>query len=95
MQKDFKGSYHITLAGVISDPDYHACAKCIEELKKQYGAKIQSMELQFFKTQWEQYLKRLQNEMKGEFYHHSGSPVVFVNGRIYIGGKASFLEWAL
>jgi hypothetical protein len=89
------GSYHIILAGIISDEDYHACIQCIKELKTKYPTRISSTELAFFPTQWDQYLKQLQTQLKGEFYIHRGSPIAFVNGCQYIGGKVSFLEWAL
>ena len=29
----FQGSYHITLAGVISDEGFHSCLQCIKDLK--------------------------------------------------------------
>lgn len=51
--------------------------------------------LQFFPTQWNQYLANTQNELKGLFYQHKGSPLVFVNGSTYIGGVEQFMEWAL
>lgn len=41
------------------------------------------------------YLKKLQNDLKGHFYQHKGSPIIFINNSIYIGGEESFLEWAL
>jgi len=75
-----KGSYHITLAGVISDEGYHACLQCIKELTSKHEDRVKCTQLQFFPTQWDQYLKNLQNELKGEFYEHKGSPIVFVNG---------------
>lgn len=52
--------------------------------------------LQFFETQWEEYLSKLQVEKKGPFFHHKASaPIVFYNDLIYIGDGETFLEWAL
>lgn len=56
---------------------------------------IQSSVLQFFPTQWNNYLSNTQNLLKGPFYHHRSSPLVFVNGSTYIGGLDQFMEWAL
>ena len=97
------GVYNITLAGVISDESYHKCATCIKSLKEIHGTKIRSTELTFFPTQWDQYLKKIQNENKGPFYQHKGSPIVFfsslahgnMNVNYYVGGETQFLEWAL
>lgn len=33
--------------------------------------------------------------LKGYFYQHKGSPLVFLNGSHYVGGVDNFLEWAL
>lgn len=83
----------MTLAGVLSDEAFHKCAACIRELESK--GKVTSTQLQFFATQWDQYLKKLQNNLKGEFYQHKGSPIVILNGSQYIGGEEQFLEWAL
>jgi hypothetical protein len=56
------GVYNITLAGVISDEAYHKCAACITALKAKFGSNIVSSELTFFPTQWDQYLKKVQND---------------------------------
>ena len=87
------GSYHLTLAGVVSDEQYHKCLACIKELTNNGCCSNTVME--FFPTQWDAYLKELQNTMKGEFYNHKGSPVVYLNGQQYIGGCEQFVNWAM
>jgi len=84
---------HITLAGIISDEDLHRCQACVKELESR-GC-VTSDTMFFFTTQWDNHLKQLQNQLKGEFYQHKGSPIVILNGSTYIGGCESFLEWAL
>ena len=74
------GSYHITLAGVVSDEGYHTCAACIKELEAKYEDRVTSTQKTFFSAQWDCYLKKLQNEKKGLFYEHKKSPIIFVNG---------------
>ena len=87
------GSYHLTLAGIISDEQYHRACMCIRELQNK--GLIEHTILEFFPTQWDAYLKQLQNGMKGEFYQHKGSPIVILNGSVYIGGVDNFLNWAM
>lgn len=85
--------YHITLAGIFSDEKYQRCLTCLKELQK--NGQVYGTVLQFFQTQWDEYIKRVQNDLKGAFYHHKGSPLVILNMTQYIGGVDSFLEWAL
>ena len=83
----------ITVAGVITDADFHKCiaaAKAIEE-KSNCCVEI----LQFFETQWEEYLRKIASENKGVFYDHKTSPLVFCNGNKYIGGSEEFTTYAL
>lgn len=56
---------------------------------------IQSNVFSFFTNQWDQWLKKLQNQQKGTFYQHRGSPIIYINGVTYVGGEEAFLEWAL
>jgi hypothetical protein len=51
--------------------------------------------LQFFETQWEEYLKKTANKLKGVFYSHEESPLVILNDKDYIGDQDKFLEYAL
>ena len=55
------GSYHITLAGIISDENFHKCIACIKELEKKFPMNVSSSVMQFFPTQWNQYLSATQN----------------------------------
>ena len=56
---------------------------------------MQCTVLQFFPTQWDHYLTKVQNEQKGLFYQHKSSPIAFVNNVTYVGGEKQFLLWAL
>jgi hypothetical protein len=81
------GYFHITLVGVISDEAYHKSAACIKELEKKFEGLITSTQMAFFPTQWDNYLKKLQNDKKGLFYEHKGSPIIFLNNETYVGGE--------
>lgn len=87
--------YSIVLAGKISDPDFHKCHSCVKYLEQAYPGQVVIMVHQFFETQWEEYLKKLQNEKKGLFFQHKHSPIVYVNESIYIGDCEAFMEWVL
>jgi len=50
---------------------------------------------EFFETQWEQYINKLQKAKKGKFYSHKGSYIVFVNDSTYVGKIEEFMQWAL
>lgn len=52
--------------------------------------------MEFFETQWEQYLKKTANTHKGVYYEHSASPLIFLaNDNEYIGDGEDFVQWAL
>ena len=62
-------STKITVAGIIDCPQFHK-AKAIA-LNIEHGHKNVRVEcLQFFETQWEQFLKRTANMLQGNFYNH-------------------------
>ena len=85
----------ITVAGKISDPFFHKCMVCLRYLKQEN--KHVSVEcLQFFETQWEEFLKKTANTNKGVFYNHTGSPLIYLNdGAEYIGDCDKFMTYAL
>ena len=41
--------------------------------------------LQFFETQWEEYIKNIAKKLKGVFYQHSGSHLILLNDVEYVG----------
>ena len=50
----------------------------------------------FFETQWDEYLKKVQTELKGSFYQHKASPLVFLNDlNMYIGDHTAFEAFVL
>jgi Cyclophilin type peptidyl-prolyl cis-trans isomerase/CLD len=93
---DASQTYNFVLAGKVSDPVFHKCVACMRHLEKERPKEVRVEILQFFETQWEEYLSKLQIEKKGPFFNHkSSSPIVYYNDNIYIGDGDTFLEWAL
>jgi len=42
------------------------------------------------------YLKKISNELKGVFYEHNvKNPLIYLNGKDYIGDADQFSKWAL
>jgi hypothetical protein len=74
------------------------CYTCARTLKNEYPDSVTFDEKTdfkvFFQAQWDNYLKDLQNEKKGDFYQHKGNLIVFVNDSLYVGSMDNFLEWA-
>jgi hypothetical protein len=68
----------------------------LKALQEQRPKEVKFEVLQFFETQWEEYLGAIQLEKKGPFFHHKPSaPIVFMNDVVYIGDSETFLDWAL
>ena len=59
--------YHITLAGIVSDEAFHKCCACLKELENKHTGVVFTTKLQFFPSQWDQYLKKVKASLKGEF----------------------------
>lgn len=87
--------YRFVLAGKANDPAFHKCAAALKYLEQDRPKEISVIVLQFFETQWEEYLKRVQVEKKGYFFHHKSSPLVYFNDTNYIGDGDAFTEWVL
>ena len=68
----------ITVAGVITDADFHKCIAAGKAIEAK--ANVEFEVLQFFETQWEEYLRKIASQNKGVFYDHKSSPLVFLNG---------------
>jgi hypothetical protein len=62
-------STKITVAGFISDPLFHK-ARVIAQKIEQGHKNVRVESLEFFETQWEQFLKKTANTLKGSFYNH-------------------------
>jgi len=85
----------ITVAGKINDPFFHKCVVCVRFLAKE-NKHVTAECLQFFETQWEEFLKKTANTNKGVFYNHTGSPLIYLNdGETYIGDCDKFMTYAL
>lgn len=88
-------TFKISIAGVMS-VEILKCFTCARELKTLHPESVLEFEYKvMFPTQWDLYLKKLQNEKKGEFYNHTGSPLIYLNDATYVGGCENFMEWAL
>lgn len=89
-------AYSFVLAGKVTDVLFHKCIACLRHLEEERPKEIRVEVLQFFETQWEEYLQRLQIEKKGPFFNHkSSAPIVYYNDCVYVGDAETFLEWAL
>ena len=89
-------TYNFVLAGRLNDPIFHKCIACLKHLEEEKPKEVKVEVLQFFETQWEEYLNRLQIEKKGPFFNHkASSPIVYYNDCVYVGDGETFLEWAL
>ena len=51
--------------------------------------------LQFFETQWEEYIKKIANKLKGVFYHHTGNHLIMLNDSEYVGNSEQFAAYIL
>ena len=75
------------------------CFTCARQLKNQNPDIVSFDEKSDFKclfqAQWDNYMKNLQNEKKGDFYNHKGNLIVFLNNSQYIGSIDNFMEWAI
>ncbi len=96
MEVTTTNTYSFVLAGKVNDPLFHKCSDCLKFLEKERPKEVKIEILQFFETQWEEYLGRLQVDKKGPFFaHKTSSPIVYYNDNIYIGDAEAFLDWAL
>ena len=88
--------YSFVLAGKLTDPLFHKCAACLRHIELERPKQVKVEIIQFFETQWEEFLHKLQIEKKGPFFNHKASaPIVYFNDVVYIGDGETFLEWAL
>jgi hypothetical protein len=83
------------LAGKINDPGFHKCFSALKFLESDRPKEVTVTVLTFFETQWEEYLKKVQTEKKGLFFHHKVSPLIFYNEIKYIGDCDQFTDWVL
>jgi cyclophilin family peptidyl-prolyl cis-trans isomerase len=84
-----------TIAGKIQDPAFHKCVTAAKYLQEQNPETVTIECLQFFETQWEEYIKRTANKLKGVFYQHSGSHLIILNDSEYIGNGEQFASYIL
>jgi len=84
-----------TVAGKITDPAFHKCVMAVQHLQEQYPEVVSSECLQFFETQWEEYIKKTANRLKGVFYHHSGNHLIMLNDCEYVGNCEQFNSYVL
>ena len=85
----------ITVAGKISDAAFHKCVTAVRHLQDQYPEVISCECLQFFETQWEEYMKKTANKLKNEYYHHAGNHLIMLNDSEYIGNGEQFAKYIL
>jgi cyclophilin family peptidyl-prolyl cis-trans isomerase len=86
----------ITVAGKINDLYFQKASNIAYALEAKHPAEIKVECLQFFETQWDQFIKKTANDLKGVFYEHDESnALVYLNGAQYIGDADAFAQWAL
>lgn len=85
----------ITIAGKITDPAFHKCMTAVKYLQEQHPEIVTSECLQFFETQWEEYIKKVANKLKGIFYQHSGNHLILLNDCEYVGNSEQFATYIL
>jgi hypothetical protein len=49
----------------------------------------------FFETQWEEFLRKISSQNKGQFYEHKVSPLVYTNDTEYVGDSETFIRYAI
>ena len=85
----------ITVAGKINDPAFHKCVTAVRCLEKDHPDLVKGECLQFFETQWEEFMKKTAFTLKGVFYQHTGSHLIYLNDKEYVGNSDAFATWAL
>ena len=84
----------VTVAGMINDPMFHKSVSIARSLETNHHLQIEC--LQFFQTQWIQFLKKNANNLKGDFYEHNqASTLIYLDDKTYIGDSDQFTQWAL
>lgn len=56
---DAAPSYSFVLAGKVTDFMFHKCVACLKHLEEERPKHVKVEVLQFFETQWEEYLHNL------------------------------------
>ena len=63
-----RSAVKITIAGKITDAHFHKCVAAARYLERENPDIVTAECLQFFETQWEEFLKKTANRLKGVFY---------------------------
>ena len=83
------------MAGKINDPSFQKCVTAARYLEREHPGLVTAECLQFFETQWEEFLKKTAFTLKGVFYQHTGSHIIYLNDKEYVGNSDAFANWAL
>ena len=85
----------ITVAGKMNDSAFHKCVAAVKYLSQEHPGVVTAEFLSFFETQWEEYIKKTANKLKGIFYQHSGSHIIILNDSEYVGTAEQFTHYLL
>lgn len=85
----------VTIAGRIDCPDFQRAQLIGNALANRHPDQVNVTVMQFFETQWDQFLKQTANKHKGVFYEHTASPLVCLGDWEYVGDVEKFHTWAL
>lgn len=93
-KKACPGVTKLTVAGRMDDANFHKCASMAKQLAEgEYDVQVEVLE--FFETQWEEFLRKISSQNKGQFYEHKVSPLVYINDCDYVGDSETFIRFAL
>jgi len=81
---------HITVAGNVNDASYQEAKEIARRLASSHS-NVSHECLPLFETDWEEYAKKQSKRFDVE---HKASPMVYYNGKNYVGSLKEFLAWA-
>ena len=62
VKKSYPGVTKLTVAGRMDDANFHKCASMLKQLS---GGTVEIECLEFFETQWEEFLRKISSQNKG------------------------------
>mmetsp|Transcript_16489 Transcript_16489/g.52496 ORF Transcript_16489/g.52496 Transcript_16489/m.52496 type:complete len:314 (-) Transcript_16489:63-1004(-) len=84
---------HLVVAGRLDDPEFSIACSVAKELSDVYRTvtcEVRGM----VETEWDVYLRRTRKRLGEEAFEHKHSPLVYYNGKNYVGDAEALLLWA-
>lgn len=82
----------LTVAGIIGCPRFERARHCAQRLKRTASLELDIIAL--FESQFEAYMQRKIKDVGSYYFTHSGSPVVTLDDKEYVGGAEELVKWA-